>query len=486
MSLAAFAVLALAAGLVFLGSRFSGVLVQSGDGAPHRAVVYGMTGALVAHLLLTALDAFGIPWHPLLLIALLAAAAGLVHRFSPQRAEPARLPSELGWGDGLALLALLVFTCMALTLWIMTPDFVYHWGLKGHHFFLHRGVDYAWLARPWNWPIHPDYPNLLPELFASSALLAGGFEPRAQMLWTSLFFLLMLASAREGLRAAGDRWTAQAALAILALTAAQFGMGHLMAGAADWMIAAAFLAAVPALLRPPDRAGDWQVGIAAAFAAASKIEGAPFAVILAGTQFLRHALHERRLDGRVALRLGLPAAAVGVPWLLRVVRHGLFLDTNSGPFDAAQAKVIFPALIEALADPAWHGLSLLVLLGPVLLLVRRIRAVAAVATLQLLFYLYVYFTAPVEPRYYVVTSFSRLVLHLIPALVVAGAVAAGRWRNSCFPDTACAASRGSTTSARGGLPTLRICVSWATSWLTAARMTRASSTKAPSASPTNG
>ena len=42
-------------------------------------------------------------------------------------------------------------------------------------------------------------------------------------------------------------------------------------------------------------------------------------------------------------------------------------------------------------------------------LARRIRPVAVVATLQLLFYVYVYFTAPVETRYYVLTSFSRLV-----------------------------------------------------------------------------
>lgn len=416
------AVLGLATVLGFLGSRFSGALAGFGDGAPHRCVVYGMTGALVLHLLLTALDALGIPWHPLLLAALLAAAIGLAHRFLPRPQEPARLPSDLGWGDALALFALLVFTCTAVTLWTMTPDFIYHWGIKGSRFFLHRGVDYAWLARPWHWVLHPDYPNLLPELFATSALFAGRFEPHAQMLWTSLFFLGMLASAREGLRIVEDRWMHQAVPAILGLTAALFGMGHLMAGAADWMIAGAFLTAVPALLRPPDRAGDWQIGIAAGFAAASKIEGAPFALILTGTQLLRRIFAERRLDWRAALRLGLPAAAVGAPWLVRVFHHRLFLGSNSGPFEWKRSEVIFPALAEALADPAWHGLSLLVLLGPVLLLVRRTRPVGAVATLQLLFYLYVYFTAPVETRYYVLTSFSRLIFHLIPALLVAGAV----------------------------------------------------------------
>jgi hypothetical protein len=419
---AVLAVLALAVVLAVLGSRLSGLLIQPGDGAPHRCVVYGLAGSLVAHLLLTALDGLGIPWHPLLLAVLLAAAIGLTHRFRPRPAEPARLPSDLGWGDGVALFALLVFTCTAVTLWTVTPDFIYHWGIKGSRFFLHRGVDYAWLAHPWSWVVHPDYPNLLPELFATSALFAGRFEPPAQMLWSVLFFLGMLASAREGLRTA-DRWTRQAALAILGLTSALFGMGHLMAGAADWLMSLAFLAAVPALLRPPGRAGDWQIGVAAGFAVASKIEGAPFALILAGTQLLRHLISERRVDLRAALRLGLPAAAVGAPWLLRVFHHRLFLGSNSGPFDLDRAHVILPALAEALAAPAWHGLSLLVLLGPVLLLVRRVRPVAVVATLQLLFYLYVYFTAPVETRYYVLTSFARLIFHLIPALVVAGAVA---------------------------------------------------------------
>lgn len=420
------AVLALPAALAFLGSRFPGALVHPEDSAPHRLVVYGMTGAIVLHLLLTGLDALGLRWHPLLVAALLILTGALCHwlgRGQPRPATPAA--RETGWGDAVALSALLVFALTAVTLWTMTPDFVYHWGLKGERFFLHRGVDYAWLARPWNWAIHPDYPNLLPELFAVSALAAGDFEPAAQMLWTALFFAMMLASARGALRGAMDRWTRQAALAILGLTSALFGMGQLMAGAADWMIAAAFLAAVPALLRRPDPAGDWQVAMAAAFMAAAKIEGAPFALILVAAQLVRRLAADRLSleTWRAALRLGLPSALVGIPWLLRIFHHGLFLGSNSGPFEIERARVILPALAESLASPAWHGLSLAVLLGPVLLLVRRVRPVAAVATLQLLFYLYVYFTAPVETRYYVLTSFSRLIFHLIPALLVAGALA---------------------------------------------------------------
>ena len=68
------------------------------------------------------------------------------------------------WGDGAALFAFSGFAALAPTLWIATPDFVFHWGLKGERFFLARGVDYDWLAKGWNWVIHPDYPNL-PESF---------------------------------------------------------------------------------------------------------------------------------------------------------------------------------------------------------------------------------------------------------------------------------------------------------------------------------
>ncbi|HEV7786574.1 MAG TPA: hypothetical protein VGQ28_14605, partial [Thermoanaerobaculia bacterium] len=46
---------------------------------------------------------------------------------------------NLGWGDALALFALAVFAALALSGWIAMPDYVYHWGLKGHRFYLARG-----------------------------------------------------------------------------------------------------------------------------------------------------------------------------------------------------------------------------------------------------------------------------------------------------------------------------------------------------------
>ena len=57
---------------------------------------------------------------------------------------------------------------------------------------------------------------------------------------------------------------------------------------------------------------------------------------------------------------------------------------------------------------------------------RRVRPIAAVCCLQLAFYVYVYLSAPVDPREYVVTSAARLYFHLVPAVLVCGIAAADR------------------------------------------------------------
>jgi hypothetical protein len=74
---------------------------------------------------------------------------------------------------------------------------------------------------------------------------------------------------------------------------------------------------------------------------------------------------------------------------------------------------------EALGTREWHGFAwLLLLLLPWPLAVRRTRPAAAVLALQGLFYLAVYLGAPVEVRYYVLSSLPRLLVHLLPPLLV--------------------------------------------------------------------
>jgi hypothetical protein len=408
--------------LALAGRRLAGA---AGSGSP---VCGAVTGLVAFHLLVTLLDAAGIDWSPALLLIPPALVLVLARRFLPRpplSEERRLLPSRPGWGDGLALFALAVFTLVALTGWIAIPDFVYHWGVKGHRFFLARGVDYDYLAQSWNWALHPDYPNLLPELFAATALLAGRFEVAGMMLWSGIFFALLLAGVREALAQAGSGpFYRQAGIALVALPVGAVGIGHLMAGAADWLVAVALVAAAPALLRPPDRAGDFEVGVAAALAAASKIEGGPLAVFLVLVHLVRRLLADRRWNGGAFLRLILPPAAAGLPWLARVLHHGLLQASNSGAFEISRAGLIGPALLEViLATPAWHGFILATFLPLPLLLHGRARAVALVVTLQLAFDLYVYFSGPVDTRFFVISSFARLAFQVVPVILVATVVA---------------------------------------------------------------
>jgi hypothetical protein len=424
LSLAAWA--AVAGLLLLLGSRCGGALATPRDGALYRAVLYGLAGAVACHLLLGLFQLAGLTWTRAGLAAALLAAAALAHRCLPRAAEKTRLPSDLGWGDGLALFALLAFTLVALTLWIAIPDFVYHWGLKGQRFFLARGVDYAYLGRRWNWPIHPDYPNLLPELYAATALAAGRFAAPAMMPWTAVWFAGILCAAREALRRGGaDRATSQAALALLALVLATFGLGGVAAGGADWMIALALAAALPPLLDPPGPAADLQIGVAAAFAAASKVEGVALGAILIGAQLARRLrrgpLQLRPLAWSLAT-VGLPFAAVALPWLAAVRHYHLFQEFNAGRFDPGRAAAVGSALLAAISVEAWHGFAFALALLPLLALDRRLRAIAAVVALQLAFYLYVYFTARVGVVFLVESTFPRLALHLLPAVLVGLAV----------------------------------------------------------------
>src|SRR5258708_39560229 len=97
-----------------------------------------------------------------------------------------------------------------------------------------------------------------------------------------------------------------------------------MAGGADWLPALALVAAIPALSRPPGTAGDLQIGVAAAFAAASKVEGVMLAGLLILAQLARRPAENRWLGISRLLRLGLLPALVILPWWLQVRRYHLF------------------------------------------------------------------------------------------------------------------------------------------------------------------
>lgn len=447
------AALALPLLLLFAG-RFL-VPPAEGEGAAGRAVTALLAGMVGFGLLLGVLTWCGIPWYPavVLITPWLAAVAARqawrrlgrgpagIDPHGPVPAEP-RWPSDFGWGDAVALLALLAFALLAVTEWITTPDFVYHWGIKAEHFFLARGADWQFLAESWNYVVHPDYPHLLPSLYAATALLAGRFHAPSLMLWSVLFQGLTLLVAREAWRVAGvGRAARQAGIAFLGLALTAYCVAYLVAGGADQMIALALVAGLPPLLGSAGwgpRAG-LRLGIVAAFAATSKMEGLPLAGFLVGAFLLgawRHGPRSWRARWQTAAAAALPSAVAVTPWLIGIQRHRLFQPSNDGPLNWSRSDEILPAMLESAWTPELHGLPWLVVLVPLLALwpgrrAGRVRLFTLVASAQLLFYFLAYFASTLDARFYVLSSFARLLFQLLPAAVIAaiaimGAVAGTR------------------------------------------------------------
>lgn len=418
-SLAALAVLvavgwAMGHGLLRRGGEESGEL---------RLVTSWITGLVALYLLLLGFSLLGLTWGLPLAPAI---AAVLLLGWLGGRGRDGGATScwqPLGWGDGVAAAAFLVFVACTALLWNLHPDFIYHWGLKGWKFYLARGVDAPWLASPEAAYAHPDYPNLVPSLFALTAILGGAFREAPMALWSALYFALTVVAARALLdRLGASPFARQAGVAAVALTLAMFGVGYLQAGGADTLIALALVAGAALLAGEPDRRADVRMGWVAAFAAAAKIEGMALAAWLVAVYLLRRW---RQAGGGFPPRLSLvlahtllPTAVVAGAWAWQVAAHGLFQPANAGALDLGRVAVVVPELWRSLLTVNWHGFSFSLLALPFLLAIRRTRTIAAVCCLQLAFYVYVYLSAPVDPREYVMTSAARLYFHLVPTVLV--------------------------------------------------------------------
>jgi len=395
-----------------------------------RVVSALLAGCLAFYFLLSLLDALHLGWQPWLLVGAPGLALFATRRWPTGRPAGATdgVGERLGWGDLLALVAVGVLAASAVSLCSVTVDFFLAWGVKGERFFLASGTDYSYLAWPWNHLVHPDYPNLLPDLYAASALVAGRFSAAALMVWSVVWFAVLLLAGREALRGQGARgFLGEAALGVTALCTAAAGIRGHMTGGADWMVALALVAAMPALLGPPNRTSCFEVGVAAAFAATAKIEGIALGGILVLVQGLRgHAAARarHRLDLVAASALCLPLAAVVIPWYAKVLTWHLATTHNGSGIHLDHTRPILLALrYEFFTCPTWHGFTYSLLLLPLLFIPRRLRAVGAVLGLQLLTYLYAYYAVAGDPVPLVITTFERLQLHLIPAILLACGIA---------------------------------------------------------------
>jgi hypothetical protein len=390
-----------------------------------------LAGLTLLGVLLVVASLVGIAWSPvgLWMAAALAVLAALA-TLAVQR-EGWRLwsigPSggwRSCWGDAVAVAAVVGFAAASWSLRITTPDFVFHLGRKAQVFALHRGLDWAFLAAPQHWYVHPDYPTLPSSLLALTALLAGRFAEPALMLWSAAFFAALLVAARRALRDTVDPLTGQWVLAALAVIGLVVATRGLLGGAADWWLAVALVAAIPPLVSPAGAGSVRELGLIAGFAAGAKFEGMPLAAVLIAVGLVT-GWRGRRPGGRDVAWLGVPTAIVIALWALPVLRHGLLLAQHQPALEGGRLRPVLAAAREVLCTGAWSGVGWILVLLPLLLLSRRVRPVAVVLLAQLGFYGAVYLVAPTDPRFHVLSSLDRLLLHLVPAVLVATVIALG-------------------------------------------------------------
>ncbi len=418
---------------------------------PFEAWMALLAGALTLYVWMLVLTWLDWDWrlHSTLLPLLVPLCLGLLALTSFSRRRPGEAESVLrapdalqslagpshGLGDGFALLALVVLGALLTNACLTMSDFVFHWGFKAHQWWLDGGIDFDRLTQPWNVPRHPDYPHLVPSLFVATTLARGVFTETPLIAWSLLFAAGAIVAAREGLLlTVRDAWIRHATLVIVAGTVTFMTITYRLGGSPDLLLAAVVVSAVALLLTTPTPRHDWTMGLIAAVAVGTKVEGTPFA-LLAITVYLARRFRARdpSADGALAdsthdpawraiIRVVLPPLVVALPWWLLVARHQLAAEGRRGGFQPDRILDVLGAIGTSLLDPAWHGLGLVLLLLPLALWVPRTRAAAIVVTGQLCFYAWVYLDTPLDAVKLVHTSAVRLMFHVWPATMVLVAV----------------------------------------------------------------
>lgn len=294
-------------------------------------------------------------------------------------------------------------------------DFWAIWGQKARVFFLHGGIDWAYLQHPDHAFTHPDYPPLLPLEYVRVALLGGGWNESALGLLSTLYAAAVLLIVRDFF--AEELRPLLASAATLAVASGALSN----AGMADAPLIAYAAAALLAIRR-----GDMRIGaVLLGLAAFTKNEGLALIAAVA----LGLVVASRR---SAVLRLW-PALAIPAPWLVLRAVHALSTDLTKGAFSdrALRALGNVPELARALAEfPPQHPLFWIGVAAALLFCARQLqqeRFLLTVILVQLGFYLAAYLVTPHDLTPHVGSSWPRILQHMaIPAAFVALTLTARR------------------------------------------------------------
>lgn len=298
----------------------------------------------------------GLPWTIVGLLAPFFLTAVLVRwRGEPRAPERhfavlrSAIPPLLMVGLGLVLCAYLSASARATS-----SDLLLFWGPKGQHFAQAAGLDPVYLTSRSQFVLRPDYPPLLPFLYAWGTFFAGRLSWEAAVLTLPLCVLLSaLAYGSAARRAIPDRQAAERTMFLVLLLAFPLATS-LCAGNGEPPLLFFEVLALSSLTFLPAEPGSFLVAsLGLAGAALTKVEGAAFAglvvLVYGGWRFLRTR------SVRPALVLAsLPAASLAL-WIAYARGHGMqdsYGGQPNGPFTLRFARTVFKGI---LANADYHS-----------------------------------------------------------------------------------------------------------------------------------
>jgi hypothetical protein len=335
----------------------------------------------------------------------------------PSSLAPRRLLPLVIAADLLTLLLVVGHGLFATAAAPFETDFIFIWGLKAHVFAENRGIDWEFIASPWNVFSHPDYPLLIPLLYDAVAVLAGEWNDRWLGLLTTAFSVAALLCLRGMLRR--ELPAALAAAMTLALAAMLLTPWIGMAEGPLIAYATVALLLIRQGVREQNQLAMTAGAVFLAAAAMTKNEG--IALIVAVTAALIVAAGNWRSE---AIRRLWPAFLAAGGWFLIRIAMGLGTDLTTGSPLARAAGADLGEMFRllwtytAIRPLLWLGLGLGVLITlPDLF--RKERFILITFVLQLGFYIAAYLVTPHQLDWHVRWSWPRLMTHLLPLLTLA-------------------------------------------------------------------
>ncbi|HYS54433.1 MAG TPA: hypothetical protein VER58_11800 [Thermoanaerobaculia bacterium] len=343
-----------------------------------------------------------LPWsRPIVIGAVLLECGALAPLWLRRHESGSKLPHSI---FDLATLVLIAGYARFATIASPTEiDYICIWGLKAEKFWVAHGIDWNFLAQPFNAFAHPDYPLLVPFAYDFQALVGGAWIDRwagALSIGCGIAALLIIRSELRG-------WIgAVSALILMPLVFSPY------VGDAEGPLIAYSIAAILPLRR---RENVTCSAVFLGLAASCKNEGLTLIIAVVIAMMISGA--------RQLLPKLWPAVAIPFPWLVISRLHHLQSDlAEGGLIDRIVEHVTNPApMLQAMAaySPGrvlfWIGLATALAIGW-----RRVvteeRFLASVIALQLIAFIAAYVITPHDVSWHVRWSWERVVLQ-VTALV---------------------------------------------------------------------